>query len=46
MLMSIGTAAGVAAKQLVDGTATAVHDVVVSEVQAILTGTFKQQIHV
>jgi hypothetical protein len=46
MLMSVGTAAGVAAQQLVDGSVGAVQDVDVSKVQAILTGTFKQAIHV
>lgn len=46
MLMSIGTAAGVAAKQLVDGTADCVQDVNVTKVQQILEGTFKQKIHV
>lgn len=45
MLMSVGTAAGVAAKQLVDGTAATVHDVDVSTVQAILTGSFGQRVH-
>lgn len=45
MLMGTGTAAGVAAKQLVDGDVAAVHDVDVSKVQAILTGVFKQAIH-
>lgn len=46
MLMSLGSAAGVAAKQVVDGTAAAVQDVDVSKVQGILTGTFNQQIHI
>ena len=43
--MSVGTAAGVAAKQLVDGSAATVQDVDVAAVQAILTGTFSQRIH-
>ena len=46
MLMGTGSAAGVAAKQLVDGSVTTVQDVDVSAVQAILTGTFKQRVHV
>jgi len=45
MLMSIGTAAGVAAKQLVDGDAGTVQDVDVSKVQTILTTLFKQRVH-
>ena len=45
MFMSVGTAAGVAAKQLVDGDVTAVQDVDVSEVQRILTATFGQRVH-
>ena len=46
MFMSVGTAAGVAAKQLVDGTAATVQDVDVAAVQAILTSDlFKQRIH-
>lgn len=45
MFMSVGSAAGVAAKQLVDGTAATVQDIDVSIVQAILTGTFQQRIH-
>ena len=44
--MSVGTAAGVAARQLVDGTAACVQDVNVTRVQQILVGTFKQKIHV
>merc|ERR1712039_175252 len=44
MLMGSGTAAGVAAQQLVDGDVATVHDVDVSKVQAILTGVFKQAI--
>ena len=43
--MSVGSAAGVAAKQLVDGEVAAVQDVDVAKVQAILTGTFAQRIH-
>ena len=46
MLMSVGTAAGVAAQQLVDGTAGCVQDVNVTRVQQILVRTFKQKIHV
>merc|ERR1712039_91794 len=46
MLMSVGSAAGIAAKQVVEGSATAVQDIDVPKVQSILTGTFKQQIHV
>lgn len=46
MLMAIGTAAGVAAKQLVDGSVAVVHDVDVSKVQATLTQVFQQRIHV
>merc|ERR1712151_1182168 len=46
MLMGIGTAAGVAAKQLVEGTATTVQEVDVSKVQEILTDKFGQKIHV
>merc|ERR1712100_772854 len=42
MLMGIGSAAGVAAKQVVDGSAATVQDVDVSKVQAILVGTFDQ----
>merc|ERR1711972_955776 len=45
MLMGTGTAAGVAAKQLVDGSVQAVQDVNVSKVQAILTTVFDQVIH-
>jgi hypothetical protein len=45
MFMSVGSAAGVAAKQLVDGEVAAVQDVDVAKVQAILTGTFAQRIH-
>merc|ERR1711871_1722136 len=46
MLMGIGTAAGVAAKQLVDGTSTTVQDVNVTQVQRILKEKFQQVIHV
>lgn len=46
MLMGIGTAAGVAAKQIVDGSAATVQDVDVSQVQFILSNTFNQQVHV
>merc|ERR1712070_459300 len=46
MLMGIGTAAGVAAKQIVDGSVATVQDVEVSQVQSILVDTFKQHIHV
>jgi hypothetical protein len=45
MFMSVGTAAGVAAKQLVDGTAACVQDVDVAAVQSVLVGTFQQRIH-
>jgi len=45
MFLSVGAAAGVAAKQLVDGDAATVQDVDVAKVQAILTGTFNQRIH-
>ena len=45
MFMSVGTAAGVAAKQLVDGDVAAVQDVDVSKVQRILTATFGQRVH-
>ena len=43
--MNVGSAAGVAAKQLVDGTAPTVHDVDVALVQKILNETFHQRIH-
>merc|ERR1712054_501248 len=46
MLMGIGSAAGVAAKQIVDGSVERVQDVDVSKVQTILTDVFKQDIHV
>jgi hypothetical protein len=45
MFMSLGAAAGVAAKQLVDGEVASVQAVDVAKVQGILTGTFKQRIH-
>lgn len=45
MFMSVGSAAGVAVKQLVDGEVTSVQDVNVSKVQGILTNTFRQRIH-
>jgi len=45
MFMSLGSAAGVAARQLVDGGALTVHDVDVGQVQDILTGRFGQRIH-
>ena len=44
--MYVGTAAGVAAKQVVERTAASVQDVNVTEVQRILTGTFNQIVHV
>eukprot|EP01079_Euglenida_sp_SAG-EU17-18_P002221 gene2221-490_t len=43
MFMNVGTAAGVAAKQLVDGAVSAVQDVNVSQVQGILDQTFAQR---
>lgn len=45
MLMGTGSAAGVAAKQLVDRSVATVQDVDVSKVQSILTDVFKQAIH-
>ena len=45
MFMSVGSAAGVAAKQLVDGDVATVQDVDVTKVQAILTTTLGQRIH-
>eukprot|EP00040_Diaphanoeca_grandis_P027150 m.153873 g.153873 ORF g.153873 m.153873 type:complete len:638 (+) comp30857_c1_seq3:113-2026(+) len=42
MFMSTGTAAGVAAKQIVDGEVATVQDVNVSKVQEILQSVFKQ----
>jgi hypothetical protein len=46
MFMYVGTAAGVAAKQVVDGSAATVQDVNVTQVQAVLTSAqFKQLIH-
>lgn len=44
MYMSVGTAAGVAAKQLVDGEVATVQDVDVPRLQALL-GTFGQRVH-
>ena len=46
MLMGMGTAAGVAAQQLVEGTAATVQQVNVTKVQDILVNLFKQTIHV
>ena len=43
--MNVGSAAGVAAKQLVDGIAPTVQDVNVAIVQKILNDTFRQRIH-
>ena len=45
MFMAVGTAAGVAAKQLVDGEVTVVQDVNVSKVQEILVNQFHQAVH-
>jgi len=45
MFMSVGSAAGVAAKQLVDGSVPTVQDVDVGAVQKILTERFQQRIH-
>ncbi len=45
MFMFVGTAAGVAAAQVVANKAATVQDVDVSTVQGILVETFKQQIH-
>ena len=45
MFMSVGTAAGVAAQQLVLGEIDTVQDVNVTKVQNILTGLFGQRIH-
>ena len=45
MFMSVGTAAGVAAAQLVDGSVRTVQDVDVAKVQAIVASTFKQRVH-
>merc|ERR1712063_88886 len=45
MFMSVGSAAGVAAKQLVDGSVSTVQDVDVGAVQKILTRRFNQRIH-
>ena len=46
MLMGTGTAAGVAAQQLVEGSVAQVQDVDVSKVQGILTGVFRQKVHI
>ena len=46
MFMAVGSAAGVAAKQLVDGDVETVQDVDVAKVQSILVSGFGQQIHV
>ena len=45
MFMSLGTAAGVAAKQLVDGETSNVQAVNVTKVQTLLTNTFNQRVH-
>jgi hypothetical protein len=45
MFMSVGAAAGVAAKQLVDGEVSTVQQVNVTKVQEILVATFQQRIH-
>jgi len=45
MYMSVGTAAGVAAQQLVTGEVNNVQDVNVTKVQHILTSMFHQRIH-
>jgi len=45
MFMSVGSAAGVAAMQVVGGDVETVQDVDVSKVQSILTNTFHQDIH-
>jgi len=45
MLMGMGTAAGVAAKQLVDGSVASVQDVDVARVQATLGSVFRQRVH-
>eukprot|EP01052_Picozoa_sp_SAG31_P050289 SAG31_NODE_11409_length_1034_cov_1.281283_1_plen_151_part_00 len=45
MFMYVGTAAGVAAKQVVDKAAATVQDVDVASVQSILTDKFNQIIH-
>ena len=45
MFMSVGTAAGVAAAQVVRGEAATVQDVDVGKVQAALTAQFQQRIH-
>ena len=45
MLMSVGSAAGVAAAQVAAGAAATVQDVDVAAVQKILADTFRQRIH-
>jgi hypothetical protein len=45
MFMSLGTAAGVAAAQVVSGAAPTVQAVNVTAVQAVLNGTFAQRVH-
>ena len=45
MFMYVGTAAGVAASQVVTGKAKTVQDVIVSEVQDTLTNVFNQIVH-
>ena len=46
MFMYVGTAAGVAAQQVVAGTAATVQEVNVTEVQRLLTSKFHQIIHI
>ena len=45
MFMAVGSAAGVAAAQLADGSVATVQDVNVTRVQNILSAKFSQQIH-
>lgn len=45
MFMSVGSAAGVAAQQLVSGEAATVQDVNVTKVQLVLSNIFRQRIH-
>ena len=45
MYMSMGTAAGVAAVQVVNGACERVHDVNVTQVQQVLEKTFQQRVH-
>lgn len=45
MFMNVGSAAGVAALQMVNGEVDAVQDVDVAKVQEILEGTFHQRLH-